>query len=73
MNPVIPLICTLPDVHQQAWLKLLSEALPDEKFVLPSTLELAEKSGCEIAIVANPDIQVLKTFPNLKWVQSLWV
>ena len=72
MNPVIPLICTLPEVHQQTWLKLLTEALPDESFVLADHIEELERSQCEIAIVANPEAHVLKTFPNLKWVQSLW-
>jgi glyoxylate/hydroxypyruvate reductase A len=69
---MIPLICTLPEAYQQAWLKLLSEALPNERFVLPSTLEESERADCEIAIVANPETQVLKTFPSLIWVQSLW-
>lgn len=72
MNPVIPLICTLPEVHRQTWLKLLAEALPEERFVLAESLNSSMRLQCEIAIVANPDTEVLKTFENLKWVQSLW-
>ena len=72
MNPVVPLICTLPEVHQQTWLKLLAKALPEENFILADSLESSARLQCEIAIVANPDIEVLKTFKNLKWVQSLW-
>lgn len=42
------------------------------KVVLASTLSDSEKSQCEIAIVANPEPDVLADFPNLTWVQSLW-
>lgn len=72
MIPPIPLICTLPEIYQQTWLKLLTEALPDERFILADDLETSARLECEIAIVANPDTEVLKTFENLKWVQSLW-
>jgi len=72
VNPPIPLICALAENNQQTWLKLLAEALPDEQFVLADDLETSARLECEIAIVANPDTQILKTFKNLEWVQSLW-
>lgn len=42
------------------------------KVVLASTLSDSEKSQCEIAIVANPEPDVLADFPKLVWIQSLW-
>lgn len=42
------------------------------KVVLASTLSDSEKSQCEIAIVANPEPEVLVDFPKLVWIQSLW-
>lgn len=72
MNPVIPLICTIPEIHQQRWLELLTSAMPNERFALADSLDNSVKLQCEIAIVANPDTGALKTFPKLKWIQSLW-
>ena len=72
MNPVIPFICQLPEIHQQAWLKLLNEALPGETFVVAEEIESSERLNAKIAIVANPDPEVLRSFANLEWVQSLW-
>ncbi|MDG1752621.1 MAG: glyoxylate/hydroxypyruvate reductase A [Thalassotalea sp.] len=42
------------------------------KVVLAATLSSSEKLKCKIAIVANPEPEVLADFPKLIWIQSLW-
>ncbi len=72
MRPVIPFISQLQKSEQQEWLGKLHKAAPNESFELAGEIPSAQRHACEIAIVANPDSAVLSSFPNLKWVQSLW-
>jgi glyoxylate/hydroxypyruvate reductase A len=44
----------------------------DVKVVLASSISGSDKLQCEIAIVANPEPEVLADFPRLVWLQSLW-
>jgi len=69
---MIPLVSTLTEAEQKAWLASLSKHMPELSFGLFSELSQAQKSACEFAIVANPDPNELADLPNLKWVQSLW-
>ncbi len=72
MNRVIPLISQLSSSEQSLWLQRLSTALPTENFVLVDELDTSTRDSCDIAIVADPDVDILKSFANLKWVHSLW-
>jgi len=57
--------------EQAIWLSHLNEKLHDE-IKLPHQLSDLEALEVDIAIVANPDPEVVARFPNLVWIQSLW-
>ena len=46
--------------------------MPEETIKRIEDLSPEERLYADLAIVANPDPEALKTLPNLKWVQSLW-
>lgn len=52
--------------EREQWLALLSEALPQERWVLEPEPEV------EIAVVANPAPGALQGLPRLAFIQSLW-
>ncbi len=58
---------------QSQWINLLNNKLPNETVLLPHQINQQQLKEVEIAIVENPDPMVLNKFPNLIWVQSLWV
>jgi len=68
----IVFITNMSSKEQQIWLNTFSQLLPNEQFVLPEELTDEAALAVDIAIVANPDVNVLKRFPHLQWVQSLW-
>jgi len=72
MKAFIPLITQSSAEQQQAWLNGLQKAMPNEKIKLADEIAISDRDNCEIAIVANPDPGIVKLFPNLKWVHSLW-
>ena len=69
---VITFVSQLAQQEQDAWLALLSTKLPNEAIKLDKDLSVEQKLQCEIAIVANPDADILSQYPKLIWVQSLW-
>ena len=69
----IVFISSLERAEQQQWLALLTKLLPDETILFPDMFSVAQAVEVDIAIVANPDPSILGNFPNLVWVQSLWV
>ncbi|MBA6353218.1 MULTISPECIES: glyoxylate/hydroxypyruvate reductase A [unclassified Colwellia] len=69
---VITFVSQLAHQEQDAWLALLSTKLPNEAIKLDKDLSVEQKLQCEIAIVANPDANILSQYPKLIWVQSLW-
>ncbi|MBA6355867.1 MULTISPECIES: glyoxylate/hydroxypyruvate reductase A [unclassified Colwellia] len=69
---VITFVSQLAQQEQDAWLALLSTKLPNEAIKLDKDLSVEQKLQCEIAIVANPDANILSQYPKLIWVQSLW-
>ncbi len=71
-NPIISFVSQLADQEQIAWLALLSAKLPNECIKLDKDLSAVEKTQCEIAIVANPDPNILSQYSQLIWIQSLW-
>ncbi len=72
MKPVIPLISQMSEKEVQHCLELFATILPEEKVVPASMIPSAEKSQCDIAIVANPNPKDVAEFAELQWVQSLW-
>ncbi len=71
-KPIISFISQLTEHEQSVWIQLLLAKLPNESIKLDKDLSLEEKHQCEIAIVANPSVDVLSQYSNLIWVQSLW-
>jgi len=68
----IVFISSIDSTEQQLWLTKLKLLLPAESILLPDMFSVAEAAEVDIAIVANPDPNILQNFPNLVWVQSLW-
>ena len=71
MKPIIPFISKLPTAAKSTWLKQLQDAAPEEQIVLAEELDSNELSKTEIAIVADPDFDLLKRLKSLKWVHAL--
>lgn len=69
---MIPFISQLPEPEQAIWIAALNQALPNETIVALSNMSAAEKTHCQLAIVANPDISQLAELENLKWLHSVW-
>ncbi|WP_191600572.1 2-hydroxyacid dehydrogenase [Marinomonas algicola] len=71
MSPIV-FIHSMDTVNQEQWLAQFNLLLPNETIVLEHQLTDEEASRVELAIAANPSVEVLARFPNLIWVQSLW-
>lgn len=71
-TPKIALVTRLSDEAEANWLSLLRAALPDETIDSLRTMAPADRPDVDIAIVANPDPEDLKSLPSLVWVHSLW-
>jgi glyoxylate/hydroxypyruvate reductase len=56
--------------EQQRWIGELAALLPDEHVVEES--ELVNPVDADIAVVANPGVEVWSRLPRLRLVQSLW-
>jgi glyoxylate/hydroxypyruvate reductase A len=69
---IVPFISAAAQESTSEWVTALQEALPELTLISVTQLSLADRSRCTVAIVANPDPDVLKTFPNLVWVHSVW-
>ena len=57
---------------QQQWLAILKQALVTENILLPEKISVSQAKTIDIAIVANPEPEVLAKYPNLVWIHSLW-
>jgi glyoxylate/hydroxypyruvate reductase A len=58
------------DEEFDTWLQLLTQALPQERFVRPS--DDFDSASVDIALVANPPRGALAGLAGLNFVQSLW-
>jgi len=59
------------EVEPARWLPPLAKALPEMRFeVWP---EVADAQAIDVALVAAPTTGVLGRFPNLRFIQSLWM
>ncbi|WP_286233014.1 2-hydroxyacid dehydrogenase [Thalassotalea sediminis] len=76
MSVFIPLVSQLSASEQVAWCTALNHALQHSevnvKVCLPEMLDEQQHQEVTCAIVANPDPALLKRYPNLVWVHSLW-
>jgi glyoxylate/hydroxypyruvate reductase A len=63
--------CKSPD-QEAEYLKILSDAVPEERIVPFRAMDAAAREAARIAIVANPDPGDVAALPGLVWVQSLW-
>lgn len=71
MKPIV-FISELAPHAQQRWLSRLKQQLPNQQLCLPQALTRQQAEQVEIAIVADPDPKIVKGYPKLIWVQSLW-
>lgn len=68
----IPYIPNTQDHKADAWLTMLSKAMPQHRVRYLSDFSAAEKNQCNVAIVANPKHNEILQLPNLKWLHSTW-
>src|ERR1700740_3590396 len=67
----IVLIGDLSPAAYENWRAQLSHHLPPGETLALAT-QLTDKSAVDVALAANPRWGELATFPNLRFVQSLW-
>jgi glyoxylate/hydroxypyruvate reductase A len=72
MLPPIALVTRLDREEEQAWLDVLSRALPEERIILFRDLAPADRLQAQVAIVANPDPSEVAALPGLAFIHSLW-
>lgn len=72
MKPVLPFVCAPNDRFASLWVNALQQAMPEEKVLMLSELDAQARAACEVAIVANPRPEDVRSLPNLIWVQSVW-
>ena len=68
----LPFIAAPTYASTQAWVSALQQAMPDARVVPFGALSAADKAGCTVAIVANPDPAAVRELPRLRWVHSVW-
>ena len=69
---MIPFISRKPLDYQFTWLERFKQLLPDEQVILATDIDEHDKQDCDLAIVLDPDPEVVASFTQLKWIQSLW-
>lgn len=62
----------LPAAEARAWLEALRVVDPALDLADAQELSASVRARVEVAVVANPDPEVLRGLPGLRWVQSLW-
>lgn len=71
-EPAIAYVSRADKDERIFWITSLRRVMPAERILDVTELDQAQRSRCEIAIVANPDPEDLKQLPALIWVHSLW-
>jgi len=69
---MIPFISRKPLEYQLTWLKRFEQLLPNEQVLLAQDIAPDEKQDCDLAIVLDPDPEMVASFSQLIWIQSLW-
>ena len=72
MKHLIVFVSSLEEEVNILWLEHLKPVFKNYEIVLFKDLKEENYNKIEVAIVANPNVQELLHFKNLKWVQSLW-
>ncbi len=72
MPSCLPFVSNTSPPDRQQWIAALQAAMPGERVVALESLDAAARAACDVAIVANPRPEDLRTLPGLKWVHSLW-
>ena len=72
MPRFLPFISSAAPADAQRWIATLQAAMPEERVVTLDMLDAAARAACDVAVVANPRPEDLRTLPNLKWVHSVW-
>lgn len=72
MKNFIVFVSSLEEESNILWLEHLKPVFKNYEIVLFKDLKEENYNKIEVAIVANPNVQELLHFKNLKWVQSLW-
>ena len=72
MTVPIPFLAAPGYAATGAWVAALQQAMPHERITLPEAMTAAERAQCEVAIVANPSPADVASFPQLKWVHSVY-
>jgi glyoxylate/hydroxypyruvate reductase len=67
----ILLIGDLSEAEYESWRAQLSAHLPGDETLVLAT-QCTDKAAVDIALAANPPWGELATYPNLRFVQSLW-
>lgn len=71
-SSLIALVTRLSDEAEAQWLDLLRAALPGETVLSLRAMTAEQRDQADIAVVANPDPNDLKSLPNIAWMHSLW-
>jgi len=69
---IIPITGRISQQEQNDWVTAINRSSNHFTTQPIDTLTAAQLAETEVAIVANPDPEVLNQLPNIKWVQSLW-
>lgn len=69
---LIPFVSGLTTEQSTNWYSHLQLAMPDYEIKILTSENVSDFKTADVAIVANPDVGLLKLLPALKWVQSLW-
>lgn len=58
---------------ESIWMDSINQHLNDTSILLPHQISDNEAQEVEVAVVANADPDQISHYPNLVWIQSLWV
>lgn len=68
----VPFIGQVEQQELNDWIEAINSRTSKFKLVPVEAMQTEQLQKTEVAIVANPDPEILSLLPNLKWVQSLW-
>ena len=68
----VPFIGQVEPQELNDWIEAINSRTTSFSLIPVAAMQPEQLQKTEVAIVANPDPDALRTLPNLKWVQSLW-
>lgn len=72
MQKSIAYLSSASAADRERWCRHLALAMPEETIIPFDAMSDAARRACDLAIVADPDPELLKMLPALRWVQSLY-